>query len=161
VHSIGGVLLPPSTQRNVVTIATGNTQFSTLVELLTAADLVTTLSADATTTAFTVFAPTNAAFAKIDAATITCLKKTENKVRANTLMTRMLCILRSFLSYVCFVISQPLANNSTSNTVSLGRPSLPTSSSTTLYLAQWSPLRSLMAKTLPPSLPTRPCRPTR
>ena len=77
---VDAVLLPPSTQRNVVNIATNNSAFTTLVELLTAADLVTTLSTDATATAFTVFAPTNDAFGKVDAATITCLKKTENKV---------------------------------------------------------------------------------
>jgi uncharacterized surface protein with fasciclin (FAS1) repeats len=53
-----------------VSIATGAaSQFSTLVELLTAADLVTTLSADGMDNAFTVFAPTNAAFAKVDAKT--------------------------------------------------------------------------------------------
>lgn len=86
VHVVDAVLLPPSTQRNVVNIATNNSDFTTLVELLTAADLVTTLSTDATATAFTVFAPTNAAFGKVDAATITCLKKTENKaVLANLL----------------------------------------------------------------------------
>ncbi len=81
VHVVDTVLLPPSTQRTVVSIATGGTsQFSTLIELLTAADLVTTLSADGINDAFTVFAPTNAAFAQVDAKTIESLKKPENKV---------------------------------------------------------------------------------
>lgn len=87
VHVVDAVLLPPSALRTVVSIATGAaSQFSTLVELLTAADLVTTLSADGIDNAFTVFAPTNAAFAKVDAKTIESLKKPENKaVLANLL----------------------------------------------------------------------------
>jgi uncharacterized surface protein with fasciclin (FAS1) repeats len=81
VHVVDTVLLPPSTQRTVVSIATGGaSQFSTLIELLTAADLVITLSADGINDAFTVFAPTNAAFAQVDAKTIESLKKPENKV---------------------------------------------------------------------------------
>ena len=80
-HVVDAVLLPPSATRTVVSIATGAaSQFSTLVELLTAADLVSTLSADGIDNALTVFAPTNAAFAKVDAQTIESLKKPENKV---------------------------------------------------------------------------------
>ena len=45
--------------QSIVDIAVGNPDFSTLVELLTAAELVETLSGDGP---FTVFAPTNAAF---------------------------------------------------------------------------------------------------
>jgi uncharacterized surface protein with fasciclin (FAS1) repeats len=78
VHVVDTVLLPPSTQRTVVSIVTGGaSHFSTLIEL---ADLVTTLSADGINDAFTVFAPTNAAFAQVDAETIESLKKPENKV---------------------------------------------------------------------------------
>jgi transforming growth factor-beta-induced protein len=85
VHVVDAVLLPPSALRTVVSIATGAaSQFSTLVELLTAADLVTTLSADGIDNAFTVFAPTNAAFAKVDAQTIESLKKPENKVSSSS-----------------------------------------------------------------------------
>jgi len=88
VHAVDGVLLPPSTQRTVVDIAKGNTaMFSTLVELLTLAGLDTTLSKnDDVLTAYTVFAPTNDAFSKIDAETIACLKDPANKdVLANLL----------------------------------------------------------------------------
>jgi transforming growth factor-beta-induced protein len=46
-------------QQNIVQVAQGNTNFSSLVTALTRADLVTTLSG---TGPFTVFAPTNAAF---------------------------------------------------------------------------------------------------
>eukprot|EP00277_Geminigera_cryophila_P040295 CAMPEP_0173100782 /NCGR_PEP_ID=MMETSP1102-20130122/36421_1 /TAXON_ID=49646 /ORGANISM="Geminigera sp., Strain Caron Lab Isolate" /LENGTH=656 /DNA_ID=CAMNT_0013994315 /DNA_START=1 /DNA_END=1970 /DNA_ORIENTATION=+ len=79
VHVIGSVLLPPSCSRTVVGIATTSTDHTTLVALLTAADLVATLSIDTVDTGYTVFAPTNAAFAKIDAATVTCLSLPANK----------------------------------------------------------------------------------
>lgn len=55
IHVIDKVILPQS----VVDIAVTNPTFSLLVEALTKADLVTTLSGDGP---FTVFAPTNAAF---------------------------------------------------------------------------------------------------
>ena len=67
----------PAPTQNIVEIALGNTEtFSTLVGLLQAADLVDTLSGPGP---FTVFAPTNDAFAKIDAATLESLAKPENK----------------------------------------------------------------------------------
>ena len=100
VHVIDKVLLPPSTSRNVVGIATGNTDFSTLVSLLTAAELVTTLGTDDVKTAFTVFAPNNAAFGKVDATTLKCLQEASNKVRVHTRMVHMLCVLPSHSSQV-------------------------------------------------------------
>lgn len=51
--------------QSIVDIAVGNPDFSTLVELLTAAELVETLSGEGP---FTVFAPTNAAFEILAAA---------------------------------------------------------------------------------------------
>lgn len=55
----------------IVEIAQGNEDFSTLVELVVAAGLAETLSdPDAD---FTLFAPTNDAFAKVDAATLEAL----------------------------------------------------------------------------------------
>ncbi len=65
VHVIDGVLIPPSMQLpSIVEIATSDDDFSTLVGALQAADLVTTLEGDGP---FTVFAPTNDAFAALDA----------------------------------------------------------------------------------------------
>ncbi len=65
VHVINGVLLPPSSQLpSIVDIATGDENFSTLVDALIAADLVETLQGDGP---FTVFAPTNDAFAALSA----------------------------------------------------------------------------------------------
>ena len=79
VHFIDKVLFPPSCSRTVVGIATESAVHTTLVALLTAADLVTTLSIDTPKTGYTVFAPTDAAFAKLNKATLECLVKSENK----------------------------------------------------------------------------------
>ena len=54
----------------IVDIAASNPDFSTLVDLVTQAGLVETLSGDGP---FTVFAPTNEAFAKVDPATVSAL----------------------------------------------------------------------------------------
>ena len=68
IHVVDQVILPPAVRgeptQSVVDIATSNSAFSTLVTALSAADLVSTLSDEAAT--FTVFAPTNDAFSKID-----------------------------------------------------------------------------------------------
>ncbi|MGB5461747.1 MAG: fasciclin domain-containing protein [Aureibaculum sp.] len=66
IHVIESVLIPPSFQSlpSIVEIATSDDDFSTLVGALQAADLVTTLEGDGP---FTVFAPTNDAFAALDA----------------------------------------------------------------------------------------------
>jgi uncharacterized surface protein with fasciclin (FAS1) repeats len=70
-------------QGTIVDVAVGNENFSTLVTALTAADLVTALQGDGP---FTVFAPTNDAFAKIDAETLASLLEIENqKALANIL----------------------------------------------------------------------------
>jgi uncharacterized surface protein with fasciclin (FAS1) repeats len=58
--------------QNIAEIAAADPQFSTLVELLTQAGLVETLSDP--NAVFTVFAPTNDAFAKVDPATLETLK---------------------------------------------------------------------------------------
>ena len=55
----------------IVAIAAGNEDFSTLVELVTAANLGETLSGEGP---FTVFAPTNEAFAAVPAETVAALK---------------------------------------------------------------------------------------
>lgn len=55
---------------NIVEIAVGNDNFKTLVAAVQAADLVDVLQSEGP---FTVFAPTDAAFAKLPAGTITTL----------------------------------------------------------------------------------------
>ena len=72
------------TGKTIVSIASGNKNFSTLVTALKAADLVETLSAEGP---FTVFAPTNAAFAKIPKATLANLLKPENKEQLKKVLT--------------------------------------------------------------------------
>merc|ERR1711957_517138 len=69
VHDIDTLLMPPSspplpTKTDIVHVAERNTDLSTLVKALTAGKLVKTLEG---TGPFTVFAPTNEAFAKIPA----------------------------------------------------------------------------------------------
>jgi len=64
-------------QGTIVDVAVGNKDFSTLVAALKAADLVTALQGDGP---FTVFAPTNEAFAKIDSNTLNSLLEAKNKM---------------------------------------------------------------------------------
>ncbi len=68
--------------QSIVQIASSDKNFSTLVTALTAADLVKTLEGKGP---FTVFAPTNAAFAKIPKATLDALLK--NKAELTKVLT--------------------------------------------------------------------------
>jgi uncharacterized surface protein with fasciclin (FAS1) repeats len=70
--------------KTIVALAQGNPQVSTLVTAITAAGLGETLSG---TGPFTVFAPSNAAFAKVDKATLDGLLKPENKAKLASLLT--------------------------------------------------------------------------
>ena len=69
---------------NIVGVAAGNDSFTTLVAAVKAADLVATLSGDGP---FTVFAPTNDAFAKLPEGTIATLLKPENKATLTSILT--------------------------------------------------------------------------
>ncbi|MEM6319029.1 MAG: fasciclin domain-containing protein [Bacteroidota bacterium] len=71
---------PPS----IVGVAVGNEDFSTLVAAVKAADLVDVLSGDGP---FTVFAPTNDAFAKLPDGTIPSLLKPESKETLTAVLT--------------------------------------------------------------------------
>lgn len=62
--------------KDIVKVAVGSKDHSTLVTALKAADLVTSMS---NAGPFTVFAPTNAAFDKLPAGTVETLLKPENK----------------------------------------------------------------------------------
>lgn len=82
VHAIDKVLLPPN--RNIVETAVATPSFSILVEAVTAANLASTLSG---TGPFTVFAPTDAAFAAL----LTELGITKQQLLADTaLLTKVL-----------------------------------------------------------------------
>lgn len=70
--------------KTVVEIAAGNEDFSTLVAAVKAAGLAETLSGDGP---FTVFAPTNEAFAKLPEGTVEDLLKPENKEKLAAVLT--------------------------------------------------------------------------
>ena len=71
-------------QGSIVGVAVGNEDFSTLVTALSAADLVSALQGDGP---FTVFAPNNAAFGKLDSATLNSLLEEENKAALAGILT--------------------------------------------------------------------------
>lgn len=74
----------PAAQQTVVEIAAGNPSFSTLVTAVKAAGLAETLSGKGP---FTIFAPTNEAFAKLPAGTVETLLKPENKEKLQKILT--------------------------------------------------------------------------
>ena len=91
----GGDAPPPATASNAA--QTGSTaksdiletaasagQFKTLLAAIKAADLETTLKGDGP---FTVFAPTDEAFAKLPAGTVETLLKPENKAKLASILT--------------------------------------------------------------------------
>jgi uncharacterized surface protein with fasciclin (FAS1) repeats len=87
VHIIDGVMLPPSkspTVPNIVELAESVKDLSTLVSAVVAADLADTLSSPGP---FTVFAPTNKAFASLPAGTLDNLMKPENKAELVDILT--------------------------------------------------------------------------
>ncbi|SHN21848.1 fasciclin domain-containing protein [Flavobacterium xinjiangense] len=75
------VVVEPST---IVDVAAGNADFSTLVTAVKAAGLVETLSSEGP---FTVFAPNNAAFAKLPAGTVDGLLKPESLDKLKAVLT--------------------------------------------------------------------------
>ena len=89
VHVIDRVILPSSMMEqkptaNIVELAVGNENLSTLVAAVKAADLVETLSGEGP---FTVFAPTNKAFAALPEGTLETLLKPENKKMLQSILT--------------------------------------------------------------------------
>jgi uncharacterized surface protein with fasciclin (FAS1) repeats len=83
-------------QPNVVRIAVGSKDHSTLVAALKAADLVNSL---ANAGPFTVFAPTNAAFDKLPAGTVDDLLKPANKEKLAGVLTHHVTTSALDLSY--------------------------------------------------------------
>ena len=73
-----------SQKNDVVDIAISSADHTTLVAAVKAADLVATLKGAGP---FTVFAPTNAAFAKLPAGTVESLLKPENKAQLAKILT--------------------------------------------------------------------------
>jgi len=79
---VGGAPMYPS--KNIVENAINSQDHTTLVAAVKAAGLVETLQGKGP---FTVFAPTNSAFAKLSAGTVENLVKPENKLALTTLLT--------------------------------------------------------------------------
>jgi len=79
---VGGAAMYPS--KNIIENAVNSKDHTTLVAAVKAAGLVDTLSGPGP---FTVFAPTNAAFAKLPAGTVETLVKPENKATLTTILT--------------------------------------------------------------------------
>lgn len=84
VISITAVLPAWANDKDIVDTAVGAGEFTTLATALQAADLVSTLKGEGP---FTVFAPTDAAFAKLPAGTVETLLKPENKQRLVDILT--------------------------------------------------------------------------
>ncbi len=79
---VGGAMMVPS--KNIVENAVGSSDHTTLVAAVQAAGLAETLSG---TGPFTVFAPTNEAFAKVPKATLDNLMKPEMKADLTKILT--------------------------------------------------------------------------
>jgi uncharacterized surface protein with fasciclin (FAS1) repeats len=79
---VGGAAMYPT--KNIVENAVNSKDHTTLVAAVKAAGLVETLSGPGP---FTVFAPTNAAFAKLPAGTVETLVKPENKGTLSSILT--------------------------------------------------------------------------
>ena len=79
---VGGA--PMMEDKNIVQNAMNSKDHTTLVAAVKAAGLVDTLSGPGP---FTVFAPTNAAFAKLPAGTVDTLLKSENKAKLTKILT--------------------------------------------------------------------------
>jgi len=71
-------------QGDIVAVASGSKDHTTLVSAVKAADLVATLQSKGP---FTVFAPTNSAFDKLPAGTVDNLLKPENKATLASILT--------------------------------------------------------------------------
>ena len=79
-----GIAVAGGHMKNLVETAAGNDTFKTLVAAVKAAGLVETLAGKGP---FTVFAPTNEAFAKLPEGTVESLLKPENKDKLISILT--------------------------------------------------------------------------
>jgi transforming growth factor-beta-induced protein len=83
IHVIDTVLLPPAKPTNIIDTATAAGNFKTLLAAIDAAGLTETLKRGN----YTVFAPTDEAFAKLPAGTVETLLKPENKSQLVKILT--------------------------------------------------------------------------
>lgn len=84
VDTVKETVAPPAAPKDVVDVAIGSADHTTLVAAVTAAGLVETLKGAGP---FTIFAPTNAAFAALPAGTVDGLLKPESKDALTKILT--------------------------------------------------------------------------
>ena len=100
----------PAPQKDIVDTAVAAGSFQTLAAALQAAGLVETLKGPGP---FTVFAPTDAAFAKLPAGTVESLLKPENKARLTAILMYHVVPGRVLAAQVGGMTSAPTANGQT------------------------------------------------
>lgn len=105
IHVIDSVILP--SEKDIVDTAVGAGSFKTLVAAAKAAGLVDTLKGKGP---FTVFAPTDAAFAKLPAGTVESLLKPENKDKLAAILTYHVVAGQVFASDVVKISSAKTVN---------------------------------------------------
>jgi uncharacterized surface protein with fasciclin (FAS1) repeats len=119
--------------KDIVKVAVGSKDHTTLVAALKAADLVTSM---ANAGPFTVFAPTNAAFEKLPAGTVETLLKPENKGKLADVLYHH--VLTSALEADSFTDGQTL-------TMFDGKPAKITKKDGTMYIDDAKVLASVRA----------------
>ncbi len=94
---------------NIIQVATGDNmeEVTTLVKLVKAADLVNTLEGPGP---FTVFAPTNAAFAKLPQSTLDDLMKPENKEKLKDILQYHVVSGKAIMAADASTMSQTMAD---------------------------------------------------
>jgi len=100
----------PAPQKDIVDTAVAAGSFQTLAAALQAAGLVETLKGPGP---FTVFAPTDAAFAKLPAGTVESLLKPENKAKLTAILMYHVVPGRVLAAQVGGMASAPTANGQT------------------------------------------------
>jgi len=100
----------PAPQKDIVDTAVAAGTFQTLAAALQAAGLVETLKGPGP---FTVFAPTDAAFAKLPAGTVESLLKPENKAKLTAILMYHVVPGRVLAAQVGGMTSAPTANGQT------------------------------------------------
>lgn len=119
IHVVDQVILPPTVKgtptMNIVDVVVADENFSTLETALTTANLVDTLNNNNET--FTVFAPTNDAFAKIDSTVLANLLATPNDL-SNVLLQHVI-IASEVNSLAAFAANGTSVNTAANNDVTI------------------------------------------
>lgn len=119
IHVIDSVLIP--TDESIVDVAAANGSFNTLIAAAKAAGLADTL---ATGGPFTVFAPTDEAFAALPAGTVETLLKPENKGQLADILKLHVVPTRVFSTSVADGVSLDSLNGKLTFAVNYGKPTV-------------------------------------